>query len=488
MNVIKKVFFIALMIWILFYVSSYATTANVNTDAVRLRREATTTSDVITIIYSNEEVTLIEEQEQWYKVKYKDYIGFIRKDLLNLPNEPLTTEETPTAPNVETPAVQEPAEVNQQKIVNKNTSLRAIPSIAASKIGEITSGTTVKIIQVKNDWTCIEFNGKSAWLPNIFLSDNVDENNNQNNKEPEEVIKIMYINVSSANVRTEPTTSSEILATLAKNNSVEILEDVGEWYKIKLNDNIGYISKPLLSDQVETTSRSIEEPRQEETPIQETIQPQETIIKSVYVNVEKANLRSSATTSSNIVGTANRKEKLDVIAEEGQWYKIKFLDANAYIRNDLVVNTIDEVIVPVTNTETNNNNSANANNSTTPIGEAVVEYAKRFLGYRYVYGGAGPTTFDCSGFTQYVYKNFGIYLSHSAVAQANNGSYVEKTNLQLGDLIIFRDWDNISIGHCGIYIGNNQFIHAANSSRGVVTDTFASGYYYERYVSARRLF
>ena len=316
----------------------------------------------------------------------------------------------------------------------------------------------------------------------------MDENNNQNNKEPEEVIKIMYINVSSANVRTEPTTSSEILATLAKNNSVEILEDVGEWYKIKLNDNIGYISKPLLSDQVETTSRSIEEPRQEETPIQETIQPQETIIKSVYVNVEKANLRSSATTSSNIVGTANRKEKLDVIAEEGQWYKIKFLDANAYIRNDLVVNTIDEVIVPVTNTETNNNNSANANNSTTPTGEAVVEYAKRFLGYRYVYGGAGPTTFDCSGFTQYVYKNFGIYLSHSAVAQANNGSYVEKTNLQLGDLIIFRDWDNISIGHCGIYIGNNQFIHAANSSRGVVTDTFASGYYYERYVSARRLF
>lgn len=489
MNVIKKIFFIALMIWLLFYVSSYATTATVNTDAVRLRREATTTSDVITILYNNEEVTLIEEQGQWYKVKYKDYIGFIRTDLLNLPVEQATPEEQPSTPEVETPDVQEYVETNQPKVVNKNTSLRVIPSIAASKTDEITAGTIIKVIQVKNNWTCIEFNGKSAWLPNIFLSNNVEENNTQNNTETVEVIKVMYINVSSANIRTEPTTSSKILTTLVKNNSVEILEDVGEWYKIKLNDSIGYISKPLVSDQMETTtSRSIEEPRQE-ISIQETVQqPEEVIIKPVYVNVEKANLRSSATTSSNIVGTANRKDKLEVIAEEDQWYKIKFLNENAYIRKDLVVNTIEEVKVPVANTEINNNNTVNVENSSTPTGEAIVEYAKQFLGYRYVYGGAGPTSFDCSGFTQYIYKNFGIYLSHSAVAQANNGTYIEKSNLQLGDLIIFKDWDNISIGHCGIYIGNSQFIHAANSSRGVVTDTFASGYYYERYVSARRLF
>ena len=74
------------------------------------------------------------------------------------------------------------------------------------------------------------------------------------------------------------------------------------------------------------------------------------------------------------------------------------------------------------------------------------------------------------------------------MTQASNGTFVEKVNLQLGDLVIFRDWDNSSIGHCGIYIGDGNFIHAANSTRGVVTDTLNSGYYYERYVSGRRLF
>ena len=71
-------------------------------------------------------------------------------------------------------------------------------------------------------------------------------------------------------------------------------------------------------------------------------------------------------------------------------------------------------------------------------------------------------------------------MSHSAVAQANNGTYIEKSNLQLGDLIIFKDWDNISIGHCGIYIGNSQFIHAANSSRGVVTVSYTHLDVYKR--------
>lgn len=498
MNVIKKILFIALMIWLLCYVSSYATTATINTEAVRIRREASTDSEVIIIAYNNEEVTLIEQQGDWYKIKYKEYIGFIRSDLLNLveeqpniPSEP-TTEEVNQEPNVQQENSQETEilKENTKKVVTVNTSLRMIPSITASKINEIIAGTVVKVIQVKNNWTCIEFNGKSAWLPNVVLSDTTEAQPNlQDQEKPVEIIKIMYINVNSANIRTEPTTSSEIVTTMTKNKTVEILEDMGDWYKIKLDNHIGYISKPLVSEQMDTTtSRNIEEPR-EQNSVQETIeQPvEEAIIRSVYVNVEKANLRSSSSTASSIVTYANRKDKLDVLAEENGWYKLKLSNGNAYIRKDLVVNNIEEVVIPVVPVITTNPTTS-VGNSSTPTGQAVVEYAKQFLGCRYSYGGAGPTSFDCSGFTQYVYKKFGIYLSHSAVTQANNGVYIEKTNLQLGDLIIFRDWDNSSIGHCGIYVGNSKFIHAANPSRGVVTDTFASGYYYERYVSARRLF
>ena len=81
--------------------------------------------------------------------------------------------------------------------------------------------------------------------------------------------------------------------------------------------------------------------------------------------------------------------------------------------------------------------------------------AYKYLGVRYRSGHSGPDGFDCSGFTSYVYKNFGYSLSHSAIAQSKVGTYIEKENLQPGDLVFFLEWDTMDeIGHCGIYIGN----------------------------------
>ena len=67
------------------------------------------------------------------------------------------------------------------------------------------------------------------------------------------------------------------------------------------------------------------------------------------------------------------------------------------------------------------------------------------------------------------------------------GTYVEKANLQLGDIVIFNDDANTSIGHVGIYIGGNNFIHASNPSDGVKITSLSSSYYTKRYVTARRL-
>ena len=120
-------------------------------------------------------------------------------------------------------------------------------------------------------------------------------------------------------------------------------------------------------------------------------------------------------------------------------------------------------------------------------GNSVAEYAKQYVGYNYVYGGSGPTSFDCSGFTMYVFKQFGISLPHNAVTQSNYGAYVSKENLVPGDLVIFNDYSNTSIGHAAIYIGNGRIVHAANSNRGVTTDTILSGYYDARFVEGRRL-
>ena len=121
-------------------------------------------------------------------------------------------------------------------------------------------------------------------------------------------------------------------------------------------------------------------------------------------------------------------------------------------------------------------------------GKEVVEFAKKYLGYKYVAGGSSPSTgFDCSGFTTYVFRNFGVSLNRSSKDQIKNGTAVSKSNLQLGDIVIFKNQGKTAIGHVGIYIGNGNFIHAANKKEGVVITALSSRYYSQRYVGARRV-
>ena len=87
MNVIKKVFFIALMIWVLWITTCMATTGKINAEGARIRREPNTTSDVLTIAYSGETVEILEKQGEWYKVKYGENVGYIRGDLMQVDGE-----------------------------------------------------------------------------------------------------------------------------------------------------------------------------------------------------------------------------------------------------------------------------------------------------------------------------------------------------------------------------------------------------------------
>ncbi len=118
----------------------------------------------------------------------------------------------------------------------------------------------------------------------------------------------------------------------------------------------------------------------------------------------------------------------------------------------------------------------------------LIEFGKAQIGKKYTHGTAGPDTFDCSGFTSYVYKNvLGIRLSRSSKGQIADGTPVEKQNLRQGDLVFFNTTGK-GISHVGIYVGDGNFIHSSSTNRrGVRIDTLASGYYEGRYVTARRI-
>ena len=116
-------------------------------------------------------------------------------------------------------------------------------------------------------------------------------------------------------------------------------------------------------------------------------------------------------------------------------------------------------------------------------GNAVVEYAKKYLGLRYVSGGYSLSTgTDCSGFTKLIYQEFGVYLSRSPQGQANNGTYIRKSDLQKGDLVFYGN-GNGQISHVGIYIGNNQVLHESNPRDGVKISSVNM----MQYITARRV-
>ena len=124
--------------------------------------------------------------------------------------------------------------------------------------------------------------------------------------------------------------------------------------------------------------------------------------------------------------------------------------------------------------------------------DAIIKYAKQFMGVPYVWGGMSPSGFDCSGFINYVFKGFGFSLTRTSYGLAELGTTVTLKNLQPGDLMFFkaRNMNTTRVGHVALVIdttdGVIQFIHAARN--GIRIDTFNnSSYYVPRYIKSKRM-
>jgi cell wall-associated NlpC family hydrolase len=124
-----------------------------------------------------------------------------------------------------------------------------------------------------------------------------------------------------------------------------------------------------------------------------------------------------------------------------------------------------------------------------PASGDVASYAVQFVGHAYVYGGASPGAFDCSGLTMYVYAQHGVYLPHNAAAQfstAHGAPVTTMANLAPGDLVFFAGTAGPGISHVGVYIGGGRFVHAMAPGLGVQVSGIYEGYWVGHYAGAIR--
>ena len=118
--------------------------------------------------------------------------------------------------------------------------------------------------------------------------------------------------------------------------------------------------------------------------------------------------------------------------------------------------------------------------------DMVIRTAKGYLGVPYVWGGTSPSGFDCSGFTHYVMLKNEIAIPRTAADQYKKGTSVSKSSLKPGDFVFFETY-KAGASHVGIYLGNDQFIHASTSAGKIIISNLSNSYYSSHYIGAKRM-
>ena len=414
----------AMVITSLFFInmSLAANTAKVTVETANLRETPDENSKILEQLSLNKEVEIIEKDGEWYKVTVDNITGYIRQDLI---------------------AVTE--EVNNTQDENNITS-------------------TQEEQNVENEVEQTE--------EEIELGKNIIEQN----------VRLKIVPVINATETIE----------VKKDEEVNVTEIINGWVCVETQNTKGWIRKENILTKAEQAKQEQERLAKEEAEKQ--AQSTANTTKTMYIKEATVNVRREPNTSSEIVTSLQMNTQVVVESEDAGWSKVKVNGIEGYIATNLLSASKQETsrssnVRKATNTESQVQEQTTTVNETTTAsgsGAAVVAKAKSFIGYNYVYGGSSPSTgFDCSGFTSYIYKQFGVSLNRTAAGQYSNGTAVSRANLQPGDLVMF---GKSGINHVGIYAGGGMIVHAANKSRGVTTDTINSGYYNNNYVGARRIF
>lgn len=309
-------------------------------------------------------------------------------------------------------------------------------------------------------------------------------------KKAEEESNLAFAKVDDyANIRNKPSEESEILGKLYKDSAATILDKEEDWYKIKSGSVTGYIKSDFLltGDKAEAFSKTVGK-------------------KIAVVTTTTLRVRQKASKKSTVLTLVPRGDEYKVTKEKKGWVKIKVgNNISGYVSKAFVkikrvydeAKSIEEekkeqeqaiqlmAVQSQTSVENSDSvaksssekatsyNSASlmkasvvSTSSNSSIRSQIVDYALQFKGNPYVWGGTSLTHgADCSGFTQSVFEDYGIYIPRTSREQAASGRRVSLDEIRPGDLIFYTR--NGSINHVALYIGNGKVIAAKSRSEGI---------------------
>ncbi len=454
-------------------VSAFAAETGVITgDVVNARKGPGTSYDLVEMLAKGKQVTILGEENGWYKISWNQSTGYV------------------SAAYVARNGVSAENAVPDATVVGGTTiNVRTGPGTNYDRIAMVAAGKRVAVLGSDNGWYKIAFDGRIGYIKSDYLER--DGSAPAAQPQPQPVVDASVGNATvtggTINVRTGPSTDYSRIAQVGSGKRVTLLAAVNGWYKMEFDGKTGYIRSdfispdsgvtdalpveeaPALAEPAEIPAGSAEASAISSDSVGEST-GEETTLTGIITG-GTINVRAGAGTEFERVAQVYTGKRVTILGEENGWYQISYGDVTGYVRADFLY---EGDSLPTTGSS---------------VGEQVAEMARQYLGVRYVSGGASPSGFDCSGFTLYLYKQFGYSLPHSASAQyANCGYKVSRDELQPGDLVFFTSSGaGGRITHVAVYAGNGEILHARYSVGQVYSNNLSESYYSRYYVGAVRI-
>ncbi|HEX2916555.1 MAG TPA: SH3 domain-containing C40 family peptidase [Chloroflexia bacterium] len=382
--------------------------------------------------------------------------------------------------------------------------MREGPSTGANSItviGEnelvMIKGATVKDKQ-GNAFYKIEYDGKSGYAMSEYLIFAGKVSKNFKGLPANSTAKISGTNGDGVNMRQQANSGSSVLARLNEGAVINIIggpfadKQGNNFYRVNNNGQTGYVSIAYVASTPKGATS---------TSTSSSNSAAGTYMKVTNTDGDPIRFRTAPSHQADTNGFIHEGEVYKVISgpvkdDAGiKWYKLDRSGDAGYVDGTYLAKTdgpaapkpapVQVAAAPAPKPAAPAIQPAASNG---PLGQRVVNYARQFLGWRYVWGGSSPAAggFDCSGFVYWVLSQNGISAGHSVEADLEIGAPVALKDIQPGDILIWANTYKAGPSHSGIYIGGGKFIHAENEYSGVTIDDINDSYYASRYYAARR--